>query len=163
MKKQVVAAAIIADLVVVTAVLVWWQPWSTVAASHSPAVRSASNGSSLAEDFQEAHVQGDLPALTKLVCWDGVDDFTRQSVLQSLEDDLPRSLVGVSYLPTSSSDLPTYELNGVRYIPNLAVAGQLIARFESEDTELGTTTYLVGFKDGVPMIATAAPQSSITP
>jgi hypothetical protein len=161
MTRPIIALVIVVDVLLTIFVMLWWQPWSTPAERNSVELRPVSIRQALEQEFAEAHQRQDLQAICSLICWDRVDEFTKQSVLQSIEDDLPRRIAHVAYVPGEQPGPIEYEINRIKYTPNLKVEGQLIIEFEPDDSGLGSTTYLVGTQHGLKMIATAAPISSL--
>lgn len=123
----------------------------------------ASSPDDLATRFREAHESGDVEALRRLVCWDGVDEHTRGSVERQLEQELGREIEDVRVEALSEGFQLEYSLDGVTYRPNLEPVRRLRVEFgdapEAEAGEAGTgsMSFLVGERDGTYLITTAAP------
>ncbi len=155
MNKNLILAFVAIDMLVVSAFVLWWKPWQ---ANSQPiaaeGVQLVGRDLSLAERFATAHQQGDIDAIYQLVCWDGVDDFTAESVKASLLSDLEQQMVQVSFQPCDSQP-SDYEVAGVKYQPNLHVEGHLVLETVVDGMPSGSK-YLVGSKGGIQYIATAA-------
>ncbi len=155
MNRNLILAFIAIDMVVVSAFVCWWKPWRTNSEEIATVgVQLVGRDLSLAERFASAHRQGDIDAIYQLVCWDGVDDFTAESVKESLLSDLKHRMVQVNFQPCDSQP-SDYEVGGVKYQPNLRVEGHLVLEtmVDGMPTE---SKYLVGSKGGIQYIATAA-------
>lgn len=161
MLRKILVAVIVGDVVITALVFALWQPRSTSSEPNSRPLQMVSASESLELAFATAHRQNDLQALCGLICWDGVDEFTKQSVQQSIQDDLERVIARVDYVPGPVENLPTYEINNTQYVPNLNVDGRLVVEFQADNSGRGSTTYLVGSHNGTRMIATAAPKRSL--
>jgi hypothetical protein len=74
---------------------------------------------------------GDIEAIYKLICWDGVDAFTADCVKASPFSDLKQRLVRVRFQPCDSQP-GGYELCGVKYPPNLPIEGQRIVEYMAD-------------------------------
>jgi hypothetical protein len=96
MTKLIIGFAIVVDILLTVFVMLWWHPWAPGDESNSLELRPISIGQSLEQEFAEAHQRQDLPDICELICWDRVDDFTKQSVLQSIEEDLMRTITLVT-------------------------------------------------------------------
>jgi hypothetical protein len=115
----------------------------------------------LATRYQQAHEAQDLDALRSLVCWDRVDEATRDSVERQIEKELGRPIEAVRVEPLSEGFELEYTLGGVTYRPNLEPVRRIRIEFtvpEEGDPSVSTSmSFLVGERDGAYLITTAAP------
>lgn len=159
MNKNLILAFVAIDMLVVSAFVLWWKPWQANSKKiPTVGVQLVGRDLSLAEQFASAHQRSDIEAIYQLVCWDGVDDFTAESVKTSLLSDLKQRLVQVEFQPCDSPP-SDYEVAGVRYQPNLRVEGHLVVETVVDGMPSGSK-YLVGSKGGIQLIATAAAVAS---
>jgi hypothetical protein len=123
---------------------------------------SSSNGPASAQELaaacEAAFRARDFGRLSALVCWDGADDFIRQSVEGSLRDDLQWPLLEVAVVPAEDGQVLEFEHGGKKYRPNLDVKGRLKVTYRMEGmTEPASSSYLVGEREGRYSITIAAP------
>jgi hypothetical protein len=115
----------------------------------------------LAARYQRAHEAQDLDALRSLVCWDRVDEATRDSVERQIEKELGRAIEAVRVEPLSEGFELEYTLDGVTYRPNLEPMRRIRIEFappeEGEASASSSMSFLVGERDGAYLITTAAP------
>jgi hypothetical protein len=112
----------------------------------------------LTQEFAEAFRAKDVERLKALFCWDRVDAWTAGIVEQSLAEDLEHTLVDVSAIPYNVDEKLEFEVNGTRYVPNLEVTGRLKVAYQRQgEPEATWSSYLVGNRAGIPMIALSAP------
>ncbi len=129
----------------------------------APAAADPAGFGELSKAFRAAHEAADIDALSRLVCWEGVDQRTRESVRRHASDDFGTRIERFEFQPVSDSDVLEYELGGVLYRPNLEPIGWLVVHFAvgppSGAVQVTNSKYLVGRKADTLRITTAAPAS----
>ncbi|MEN8181199.1 MAG: hypothetical protein ABFS46_01545 [Myxococcota bacterium] len=118
----------------------------------------------LAARYHSGHDSGNLEALTRLVCWDRVDERTRRSVEKQLGQELGRPITETRVEVLSPGFELEYALDGITYRPNLVPVRRLRITFTpaepGEPPRTEAMSFLLGVKDGGYWIAPVAPVST---
>ncbi len=110
--------------------------------------------------FERAHRLGDLRQLERLVHWEGVDEFTRRSVMKAFQMDFGSRIRSVKIVPVPPGATFEYTLRGTTYRPNLTIVGRLVVDYVPKpEGGVTSSTYLVGRTARGLRIASARPVS----
>ena len=95
-----------------------------------------------------------------LVYWGSAEPEMHRSVEHTIAADFGLVIKRISLQPLAANETLEYTQHGVTYRPTLRPIGRLQVEFLPEpgtDQRQRSTTYLVGVKDGVYFLLTAAP------
>ncbi len=83
----------------------------------------------LLEELEKALRAKDKDAVISLVSWIGVPTEMKALQVEIIEKMLKEDVKSVNFAPMEKSDKLNFELNGVRYTPNVYVLGSIAVEF----------------------------------
>lgn len=111
----------------------------------------------LIEAFKKAHNNKNVDELMKLVYWGKATEQTKKGIRESLKYDINHSISNI-YIGQLPDNLTTeYTLGSITYKINLKLIKELNVLYESNESGITRTSYLIGIRNGKYFIATAAP------
>lgn len=110
-------------------------------------------------EFQRAHEEKDLGAMSKLVYWKGVEPQTRDSMERSFRVFFQKEIESLNLVDPTGKEVNEFKKDGKTYSTNLKVVKLLVIRYKSQDKKPQVTgmTFRLGMNAGRYFIATAAP------
>jgi hypothetical protein len=114
-------------------------------------------GRVLISKFKAAHKNQDIDALMKLVFWQDVNQQTKDSIKESFEGLLKKSIKSIHIGPVPKDQMTEYTMGSIHYRINLKPAGLLEIFFSSTKDGITSISYVVGQHGKEYLIATAAP------
>lgn len=113
----------------------------------------------LTRAYRAAHEAKNVDQALRLVCLDGSDTTTRDTLAKSFREDFEKELVSVELLPLRGNERFEFVIADRRVVPNLKVEKRLRIDFVADDDQgrpaRSFTEYFVGSKDGRAMIASS--------
>ena len=114
----------------------------------------------LIAQFRKAHQARAIASMLGLVYWGTAEPEMHRSVEHTIAADSGLVIKRISLQPLAANETLEYTQHGVTYRPTLRPIGRLQVEFLPQpgtDQQQRSTTYLVGVKDGVYFLLTAAP------
>ena len=113
----------------------------------------------LIAQFRKAHQTRAIASMLGLVYWGTAEPEMHRSVEHTIAADFGLVIKRISLQPLAANETLEYSQHGVTYRPTLRPNGRLQVEFLPQpgtDQQQRSTTYLVGVKDGVYFLLTAA-------
>jgi len=114
----------------------------------------------LIAQFKKAHQTRAIASMLGLVYWGTAEPEMHRSVEHTIAADFGLVIKRISLQPLAANETLEYTQHGVTYRPTLRPIGRLQVEFLPQpgtNQQQRSTTYLVGVKDGVYFLLTAAP------
>jgi hypothetical protein len=134
--------------------------WSPAAALEGVRIQGAPHSADqLIAQFKQAHQTRAIASILGLVYWSTAGREMHQTMERSIAADFGRVIERITFQPLATETLE-YTRRGVTYRPTLRPIGRLQVEFRPQPgkgPEVRSSSYLVGVKDGIYFLLTAAP------
>jgi hypothetical protein len=125
-----------------------------------PTQGSARTADQLIAQFRRAHETRATGSILRLVYWGTAEPAVRRTMERSITADLDLVIKRISLQPLAPDETLEYTQHGVTYRPTLQPVGRMNVEFipqPGRNQQVRSSSYLVGVKDKVYFLLTAAP------
>jgi hypothetical protein len=143
----------------IPALVLWGGAWAWAGCGGEP----TESAEALSDAYARAVEEGDLAALSELVCWERVDARGREAFERGLREQLGLGVSRTTLEPLPDSFELEYQVDGVTYRPNLEPVARMRVEFDASPDgppRPRSTSHLLAVREGAYCITLNAPVAS---